>query len=86
MVGVLPSLGFIGTVIGMSDALLKANTLFDSVDKTGAISDITNRLGFAFDTTLVGLVAIIITGSIVLILRKYEGFLWRSARKFESAG
>jgi len=81
LMSVLPSLGFIGTVLGMSEALIRANMLFDSVDKTGAISEITNRLGVAFDTTFVGLVAVTITGLIINSVHGIETGLWQIARK-----
>ncbi len=45
---VIPSLGFIGTVIGISQALIYANS--------GDMEKITALLGVAFDTTLVALV------------------------------
>ena len=55
----LPTLGFIGTLIGISLALGKAGTLPD-LDDTAAleawINALTTSLGVAFYTTLVGLV------------------------------
>ena len=45
---VIPSLGFIGTVIGISQSLVYANS--------GDMDKITSLLGVAFDTTLVALV------------------------------
>ena len=45
---VIPSLGFIGTVIGISQSLVFANS--------GDMEKITSLLGVAFDTTLVALV------------------------------
>lgn len=72
LIGLLPSLGFIGTVLGMGDALLTADGLFSSSDKAQAIAVITKHLGFAFDTTLVGLVTGIICGASVLALRTWE--------------
>ena len=49
---VIPSVGFVGTVIGISQALIVANT--------GDMERITMLLGVAFDTTLVALVLSII--------------------------
>jgi chemotaxis protein MotA len=49
---VIPSIGFVGTVIGISQALIVANT--------GDMDKITTLLGVAFDTTLVALVLSII--------------------------
>jgi hypothetical protein len=79
LIGLLPSLGFIGTVLGMGDALLSADSLFSAADKNQAISSITSHLGFAFDTTLVGLVTGILAGSVMLKLRMWEMSLWQSA-------
>ncbi len=49
---VIPSIGFVGTVIGISQALLVANS--------GDMDLITSLLGVAFDTTLIALVLSII--------------------------
>ena len=76
LVALLPSMGFIGTVLGMGNALLSADSLFTAKDKTLAISTITSHLGFAFDTTLVGLVTGIVAGAAVLSLRFQENSLW----------
>jgi hypothetical protein len=73
LISLLPSLGFVGTVLGMGDALLTADGLFSTPDKAQAISVITKHLGFAFDTTLVGLVTGMICGGAMLALRNMEG-------------
>ena len=49
---VIPSIGFVGTVIGISQALIVANS--------GDMEQITKLLGVAFDTTLVALILSII--------------------------
>lgn len=49
---VIPSIGFIGTVLGISKALMVANT--------GDMDLITSTLGIAFDTTLISLILSII--------------------------
>lgn len=49
---VIPSIGFVGTVLGISQALIIANS--------GDMEQITSLLGVAFDTTLVALVLSII--------------------------
>ena len=49
---VIPSIGFVGTVIGISQALIVANT--------GDMDKITMLLGVAFDTTLIALLLSII--------------------------
>ena len=72
LLSLLPSLGFIGTVIGMGEALLKADGLFSQSDRQQTISLITKELGFAFDTTLVALVAGIVTGAVITWQRQRE--------------
>jgi biopolymer transport protein ExbB/TolQ len=49
---VIPSIGFVGTVLGISQALIVANS--------GDMDRITSLLGVAFDTTLVALILSII--------------------------
>lgn len=49
---VIPSIGFIGTVLGISQALMVANS--------GDMNIITSTLGVAFDTTLISLILSII--------------------------
>ncbi|HXH32419.1 MAG TPA: MotA/TolQ/ExbB proton channel family protein [Bacteriovoracaceae bacterium] len=49
---VIPSIGFVGTVIGISQAMIVANS--------GDMVKITSLLGIAFDTTLVALVLSIV--------------------------
>lgn len=49
---VIPSIGFVGTVIGISQALIVANS--------GDMEAITKLLGVAFDTTLIALILSII--------------------------
>jgi len=72
LVAVLPALGFLGTVIGMGDALLKADGLFSSQEKQQVIGLITQDLGFAFDTTLVSLICAPIAGVVLTLVRLRE--------------
>jgi biopolymer transport protein ExbB/TolQ len=72
LLSLLPSLGFIGTVIGMGEALLRADGLFSHDDRQQTISLITQELGFAFDTTLVALCAGILTGAVISWQRQRE--------------
>ncbi len=62
LAGIIPSLGFVGTVWGMGEALLGANAIFGDGDPKRAMSEVTQDLGYAFDTTLVALVASILVG------------------------
>ncbi len=72
LISLLPSLGFVGTVIGMGDALLAADGLFSSRDKQQTITHITQQLGYAFDTTLIALIAALLAGVLVVICRIQE--------------
>lgn len=56
----MPSLGFIGTVLGIAEALGHAGKLI-SGDQKAAMDIITLKLGMAFDTTLVALVLSVIS-------------------------
>lgn len=70
---VIPSIGFVGTVIGIGNALLKANKLVDpGARPTEALQGVVSELGVAFDTTFVALIA-----SIILML----AFYWLQRRE-----
>lgn len=81
LVGTMPSLGFIGTILGMSRALTMADQLLGASDKQVAISRMTEQLGYAFDTTLVALVLAIIGGFFLLSVESAENRLNNLARK-----
>jgi hypothetical protein len=74
---VLPSLGFLGTVLGLGDALLRAEGLFADQNRQRTVSLITQDLGFAFDTTLVALVAGILVGLPLAFVRQKDRRLLR---------
>ncbi len=86
MVGVLPSLGFIGTVLGMGAALFNADLLFASTDRQLGISRMTQELGYAFDTTLVALIAGILTSVPLAALRVAERALFRDVTQRIAVG
>lgn len=77
LVTLLPSMGFLGTVMGLGDALLRADGLFSQVDRQRVINLITRDLGFAFDTTLVALVTGMLVGLPLAYLRLRERMLLR---------
>ncbi len=55
----IPSLGFLGTVLGISQALSNSDEVVKAPDVASqalAITDVTTYLGVAFDTTLVALI------------------------------
>jgi biopolymer transport protein ExbB/TolQ len=82
LAGILPSLGFIGTVVGMSSALLKADRLFAATDQQLAIGDMTKELGVAFDTTLVALLmGLIVTIPLATVRAREFTFYREFARR-----
>lgn len=56
---VLPLLGFIGTVIGISDAIGGLGNVFADADRQEALQSVLGALRFAFDTTFAGLLLVI---------------------------
>lgn len=54
----LPLLGFIGTVIGISDAIGDLGSVFGDSDRNEALASVLAALQFAFDTTFAGLVLV----------------------------
>ncbi|OUR97096.1 hypothetical protein A9Q84_12255 [Halobacteriovorax marinus] len=71
---VIPSIGFVGTVLGISQALMIANS--------GDMKLITATLGVAFDTTLVSLVLSIIVMWYYHRLQKETDYLHASIKEF----
>lgn len=72
----IPVLGFIGTVIGLSQAIGQFANVLGSADDVGELSSalrgVTGGLATAFDTTLVALVAALVIQLLVTLLRKEE--------------
>jgi hypothetical protein len=56
---VLPLLGFIGTVIGISDAIGGLGQIFADSDRDEALASVLAALEFAFDTTFAGLALVL---------------------------
>ena len=74
-ISTIPSLGFIGTVMGMARALLKADLLFAAhtqEQRQIAVTEITRQLGFAFDTTFIALLVGIAAGVLYVVCRRRE--------------
>lgn len=56
----LPLFGFIGTVLGLSEAIGGLGSVFDGTsDRDAALTAVLSDLRFAFDTTLAGLVLVL---------------------------
>jgi hypothetical protein len=69
---VLPLLGFIGTVIGISEAIAGLEQSVSSTSSATPAAQLTFVLGglkFAFDTTLIGLVLVIPLMPLIILLR-----------------
>jgi len=75
---IIPTLGFIGTVVGISDALAYA-AIADPTGKT-FLAELTARLGVAFDTTLV---ALLMSAFLVFLLHIIESYEEKSLVKLE---
>jgi len=72
----IPVLGFIGTVLGLSDAISAFGEVLGSSSEmsqiTGALRNVTAGLNTAFDTTLEALVAAIVIQFLLTFVRKGE--------------
>jgi biopolymer transport protein ExbB/TolQ len=82
-----PIMGFIGTVMGVSQSVGGLSTVLggdveDISQITGALTNVTKELAFSFDTTLIALVAtVIIMISMTLIEQAEFGLLDRAEEK-----
>jgi len=70
----VPSLGFIGTVVGIGDALGIAHQVVakSGLQQEGAVQEVTAQLAYAFDTTFVALVASLILMFLIHGATRYE--------------
>lgn len=72
----IPVLGFIGTVLGLSQAIGSFTAVLGTGEDvsaiTGALGKVTAGLATAFDTTLVALVAALITQLLMVMTKKSE--------------
>jgi biopolymer transport protein ExbB/TolQ len=79
----IPSVGFIGTVIGIGLALLDASDILtdDLFAQQAAIQSMATKLGTAFDTTFVALVLAIVAMLVYhFVLQREETLIARSAQ------
>lgn len=73
LIGMMPLLGFLGTIAGLLQALARLPDLFSATDRdTGALQAVIQGLATAFETTLVGLVGAALTGFLLLLLTDRE--------------
>lgn len=72
----IPVLGFIGTVLGLSQAIGQFSGVLgnaaDIAEISGALRQVTAGLATAFDTTLVALVAALVIQLLLTVVRKHE--------------
>jgi biopolymer transport protein ExbB/TolQ len=72
----IPVLGFIGTVLGLSDAIGQFSGVLGAADDVSQISaalkGVTSGLATAFDTTLVALVAALVVQLAMTVIRRNE--------------
>ena len=74
----IPSVGFIGTVRGIGDALAQA----DQVLKSNDLSGVTNSLGLAFNSTLVALVLSIFLMFVMHLLQSRQEHLIQDFQEY----
>ena len=76
LIWAIPVLGFIGTVLGLSQAIGNFGTVLENSENiseiTGSLKSVTGGLSTAFDTTLTALVAALGIQCLVTVLKKNE--------------
>jgi len=77
----IPILGFIGTIYGMSSAIAEFPTLFGQAAGED-IGKITNYLGIAFETTLLALIKVAIVQFVVFAVQKRGNQLLNASDEF----
>lgn len=77
----IPILGFIGTIYGMSSAIAEFPALFAKSAEED-IGKITNYLGIAFDTTLLALIKVAIVQFVVFAVQKRGSQLLNASDEF----
>jgi hypothetical protein len=68
----VPCLGFLGTVVGLSETLMGADGLLTAQNKDAAVQEVTLKLGYKFDTTGVALVWSVFLTLLVLCVSGWE--------------
>ena len=72
LISIIPVVGFLGTVIGLSLGMIKFPEVTDILTLKTGLKDFAASLSIAFNTTLLGLVYTIITILMVAFLRQRE--------------
>ncbi len=86
IVWVIPILGFIGTVIGLSGAIGGFGTVLNAESNMSSLRDslgaVTGNLGVAFDTTFLALLLAMIVQMLMTLLRKKEEAFMDACREY----
>jgi biopolymer transport protein ExbB/TolQ len=86
IIWVIPILGFIGTVVGLSGAIggfgavLNTDATVSSLRES--LAPVTSNLGIAFDTTFVALILAMVVQMIMTVLRKQEELFLDACRDY----
>lgn len=74
-----PTLGFLGTIVGITEAFARAAEIISSsstLDRIEAFNRVTEALALAFDTSFVGLLAVLILNQMLSLLKRREASLF----------
>lgn len=86
IIWVIPILGFIGTVVGLSGAIGGFGAVLNTDATVSSLRDslapVTSNLGIAFDTTFVALVLAMIVQMLMTLLRKQEEMFLDACRDY----
>lgn len=86
IIWVMPILGFIGTVVGLSGAIGGFGAVLNTDATVSSLRDslapVTSNLGIAFDTTFVALVLAMIIQMLMTLLRKQEEMFLDACRDY----
>lgn len=86
IIWVIPILGFIGTVVGLSGAIGGFGAVLNTDASVSSLRDslapVTSNLGIAFDTTFVALVLAMIIQMLMTFLRKQEELFLDACRDY----
>lgn len=79
-----PTLGFLGTIVGITAAFAQAAAIISStntIDRTEAFDNVTQALAVAFDTSFVGLLAVLVLNMMLSLLKRREASLFNQLGK-----
>lgn len=79
-----PSLGFTGTIVGITAAFAQAAAIISStntIDRTEAFDQVTSSLAVAFDTSFIGLACVLLLNLMLSLLKRREASLFNQLGK-----